>query len=109
MVVDFCCILGNGQDFAIFSTLLINLPWTSFRSGCSIAEIIYVSDDVLRIKMTPAKPWKYRPGQSVYLYFPSLKYGFWHSHPFSILSYTEEGTSTKVDAHARMEARGPVG
>lgn len=94
---------ATDRNLRLFRLLWINLPLRRFRRGCSRAEITYLSDDVLRIKLTPAEPWKYRPGQAVYLYFPTLKYGFWQSHPFSILSYTEEGTYTKEDDNARME------
>ena len=43
----------------------------------------------MRISVQVAQSWKYRPGQHVYLYFPGLRYGFWQSHPFSILCSSE--------------------
>jgi hypothetical protein len=60
----------------------------------------------MRFKVTVAQPSKYSPGQSVYLYFPTLRYGFWQSHPFSILNYTEEGVDTKAGDEGRMEVAG---
>jgi predicted ferric reductase len=81
----------------------LNIPWRHFRRGCSKAEITYLSDDVIRVKVAVAQPWNYLPGQSVYLYFPTLRYGFWQSHPFSILNRTEEYLDTKSGDEGRRE------
>jgi predicted ferric reductase len=38
--------------------------------------------DIVRITITPSRPWTYQPGQYLYLTVPSI--GLWTAHPFSI-------------------------
>lgn len=78
------------RSLRLLRLLWINIPWTNPRHGFSRATIQCYSGDILRISVQVVQPWKYRPGQSVYLYFPGLRYGFWQSHPFSILSSSDD-------------------
>lgn len=39
-------------------------------------------DDVARVDVAMARNWRFRAGQYLYLYMPSL--GLWTSHPFSV-------------------------
>jgi hypothetical protein len=41
----------------------------------------------VRVTVTMARPWTFRPGQHAYLYMPTIS--FWQSHPFS-LAWSEE-------------------
>lgn len=52
------------------------------------AEIEALPGDAIRITLRLARPWKFRPGQHVYLYIPSI--GWWTSHPFSLAWSDEE-------------------
>ncbi|KAH7038046.1 ferric reductase like transmembrane component-domain-containing protein [Microdochium trichocladiopsis] len=46
--------------------------------------------NAVRVTVTMARPWTFRPGQHAYLYLPSIS--FWQSHPFS-LAWSEESES----------------
>jgi predicted ferric reductase len=60
----------------------------------------------MKIKVRVAQPWKYRPGQSVYVYFPTLLFGFWQSHPFSILACTKEVGEKVLEDVSSIEGPG---
>src|SRR6202035_4400110 len=74
------------RSLRLLRIIRLNIPWRHPSRGISVAEVECLSGDVMRIKVRVAQPWKYRPGQSVYVYFPTLPFGFWQSHPFSILA-----------------------
>lgn len=57
------------------------------RKGCTKAEIEALPGDAIRVTLRMAKTWKFRPGQHIYLYIPSI--GMWTSHPFSV-AWSEE-------------------
>lgn len=38
--------------------------------------------NAVRVTVTMARPWTFRPGQHAYLYMPTIS--FWQSHPFSL-------------------------
>ncbi|KAK4636285.1 Ferric reductase transmembrane component 3 [Fulvia fulva] len=59
------------------------------RKGRTKAEVEALPGDSMRVTLRPSKTWKFRPGQHVYLYIPSI--GMWTSHPFS-LAWSEDGT-----------------
>lgn len=55
--------------------------------------------DAIRVTIRVARPWKFKPGQHIYLYLPSV--GWWTSHPFSLAwsdeaqdVYSEKGLPT---------------
>lgn len=51
-------------------------------NGVTKAEVEALPGDSVRITLRVARPWKFSPGQHVYLYMPSV--GLWTSHPFSL-------------------------
>lgn len=57
-------------------------------NGGTKAEIEALPGDAVRITLRVARPWKFQPGQHVYLYMPSV--GLWTSHPFSLAWSQEE-------------------
>ena len=59
----------------------------NFGNGVTKAEIEALPGDAVRITLRVARPWKYHPGQHVYMYMPSV--GLWTSHPFT-LAWSEE-------------------
>ena len=64
---------------------LMRLSTLLFRSvgrRGSTAVIEAMPGDALRISISAARPWKYRPGQSMYVTLPSV--GLWTAHPFSV-------------------------
>ncbi|CAK7203423.1 hypothetical protein SEUCBS139899_006157 [Sporothrix eucalyptigena] len=46
--------------------------------------------NAVRVTVTMARTWNFKPGQHAYLYFPSV--GLWQSHPFSV-AWSEEAES----------------
>ncbi|KAK5122207.1 hypothetical protein LTR85_004117 [Meristemomyces frigidus] len=51
-------------------------------NGITKAEVEALPGDAVRVTLRIAKPWKFKPGQHVYMYMPSV--GLWTSHPFSL-------------------------
>lgn len=60
------------------------------KRGVTKAEIEALPGDALRVTLRTSRPWKFRPGQHIYLYIPSI--GMWTSHPFS-LAWSEESSN----------------
>ncbi|KEF58058.1 uncharacterized protein A1O9_05981 [Exophiala aquamarina CBS 119918] len=61
---------------------LVTLLWRSAgRGGCK-ARIESLQGGAVKISLKVARPWTYRPGQSLYLTIPSV--GLWTAHPFSV-------------------------
>lgn len=60
---------------------------TNIGQGVTHAEVEALPGEALKITLRMARPWKFRPGQHVYLYMPSV--GLWTSHPFSV-AWSEE-------------------
>ncbi|TKA30964.1 hypothetical protein B0A50_01932 [Salinomyces thailandicus] len=51
-------------------------------NGVTKAEVEALPGDAVRITLRIAKPWRFQPGQHIYMYMPSV--GLWTSHPFSL-------------------------
>lgn len=60
------------------STLL----YRSLGRGGTKARIDPLNGGAVKITLKVSRPWKYRPGQSLYLTVPSI--GLWTAHPFSV-------------------------
>ncbi|KAK4961569.1 hypothetical protein LTR10_002059 [Elasticomyces elasticus] len=60
---------------------------TNIGNGVTKAEVEALPGDAVRVTLRIAKPWKFKPGQHVYMYMPSV--GLWTSHPFS-LAWSDE-------------------
>ena len=56
-------------------------------NGVTKAEVEALPGDAVRITLRLARPWKFKPGQHIYMYMPSV--GLWTSHPFS-LAWSQE-------------------
>ena len=54
----------------------------NITSGVTKAEVEALPGEAVRITLRIARPWKFQPGQHLYLYIPSV--GLWTSHPFTI-------------------------
>ncbi|KAM3415591.1 Ferric/cupric reductase transmembrane component 2 [Cercospora zeina] len=52
-------------------------------------EIEALPGDAMRVTMRVARPWKFHPGQHIYLYIPRI--GMWTSHPFSVVWSEDSG------------------
>ncbi|KAI1824800.1 ferric reductase like transmembrane component-domain-containing protein [Xylaria intraflava] len=50
--------------------------------------------NAVRVTVTMARPWDFRPGQHAYLYLPSIS--LWQSHPFSV-AWSEEAGHSNAD------------
>ncbi|KAL2350895.1 ferric reductase like transmembrane component-domain-containing protein [Cryomyces antarcticus] len=59
-------------------------------NGGTTAEIEALPGDAVRVTLKLARPWRFQPGQHIFLYIPSI--GLWTSHPFS-LAWSEEEDS----------------
>ncbi|KLJ09438.1 hypothetical protein EMPG_15148 [Blastomyces silverae] len=60
-------------------TLLLYRNFGKKRTTTAVVEVL--PGEALRITLKLVRPWKFKPGQHLYLYVPSV--GFWMSHPFS--------------------------
>ncbi|THW13863.1 ferric reductase like transmembrane component [Aureobasidium pullulans] len=56
--------------------------------GGTKAEVEALAGEAIRVTLRMARPWKFRAGQHLYLYLPSV--GMWTSHPFTIAWSQEE-------------------
>lgn len=56
-------------------------------NGVTKAEIEAMPGDAVRITLRVARSWKFKAGQHIYLYMPSV--GLWTSHPFT-LAWSQE-------------------
>ena len=63
--------------------------------GGTKAVVETLPGEAVRVTLDIARPWKFGPGQHLYLYMPSI--GLWTSHPFTIAwsEETENLTSEK--------------
>ena len=55
--------------------------------GMTKAEVEALPGDAVRVTLRILRPWKFQPGQHIYLYMPTV--GLWTSHPFS-LAWSDE-------------------
>ncbi|KAL1964248.1 hypothetical protein VTN77DRAFT_7206 [Rasamsonia byssochlamydoides] len=63
-------------------TRLAILLFRNVGKGGTTALVEALPGDTLRVSIRMARPWRFRPGQHLYLYVPSV--GLWTSHPFSV-------------------------
>ena len=61
---------------------LLRLSYRNFGAGGTKAIIETLPGDAIRADIQLARPWKFRPGQHMFITIPSV--GLWTSHPFSI-------------------------
>ncbi|KAI0402582.1 ferric reductase like transmembrane component-domain-containing protein [Xylaria palmicola] len=95
-------------DIAQIKWLIAVIPlWTGDRF-LRVARVIYhnfgkggtktlveaLPGNAVRVTVTMARPWDFRPGQHAYLYLPTIS--FWQSHPFS-LAWSEEAENPNAE------------
>lgn len=101
LVVVWLHLEGDKQQNLVIAALLIwivercvrlyKIIRTNIGRGVTHAEVEALPGDALKITLRVVRPWKFRPGQHVYLYMPSV--GLWTSHPFSV-SWSQEADGT---------------
>ncbi|KAI0014139.1 ferric reductase like transmembrane component-domain-containing protein [Xylariaceae sp. FL0662B] len=72
-----------GDRFMRFARVVYH----NFGKGGTKTLVEALPGNALRLTVTMARPWTFKPGQHAYLYMPSIS--FWQSHPFS-LAWSEE-------------------
>ena len=68
-----------------------SLLWRNCGKQRTKATVELLPDDVARVDVAMARTWRFKAGQYLYLYMPSL--GLWTSHPFSV-AWTSKGHAT---------------
>ena len=63
-------------------TRLGSLVYRNFGTSRTRAHVEAMAGDALRITISPARPWRFFPGQHAFITIPSV--GLWTSHPFSL-------------------------
>ncbi|KAF7589201.1 hypothetical protein BBP40_004585 [Aspergillus hancockii] len=61
---------------------LWSIVWRNVGKQRTTATVELLPGDVARVDVSMARSWKFKAGQYMYLYMPSL--GLWTSHPFSV-------------------------
>ncbi|TLD32879.1 hypothetical protein PspLS_00347 [Pyricularia sp. CBS 133598] len=67
---------------------MLRVAYGNFGSGGSKTLVEALPDNAVRVTVNMARPWKFKPGQHAYLYFPTISWT--QSHPFSV-AWSEEG------------------
>lgn len=76
------------------SLRLLSLIKGNVGKKMTTAHVEALPGDAVRVTVRMARPWKFRPGQHLYLYMPKL--GLWTSHPFTI-SWSEDKQRVALD------------
>lgn len=66
------------QRFTRFVIIVVR----NLGKGRTTATVEALPGEAMRITLKMARPWRFKPGQHLYLYMPSV--GLWTSHPFSV-------------------------
>ncbi|KAI5847791.1 ferric reductase NAD binding domain-containing protein [Morchella snyderi] len=64
------------------SVRLFRIIYRNIGKRMTTATVEILPGEAIRVTLKLARPWKFRAGQHVYLYVPSV--GLWTSHPFTI-------------------------
>jgi predicted ferric reductase len=73
---------------------LLRLLYRNVGRKMTTATCEALPGDAVRVTICMARPWKFQPGQHLYLYMPRL--ALWTSHPFSV-SWSEQEQYVKFD------------
>ncbi|KAF3059220.1 Ferric/cupric reductase transmembrane component 2 [Daldinia childiae] len=73
---------------------VMRLAYNNFGRGGTKTLVEALPGNAVRLTVTMARPWTFKPGQHAYLYMPSIS--FWQSHPFS-LAWSEEAEELSSD------------
>ncbi|KAL4884251.1 ferric reductase like transmembrane component-domain-containing protein [Aspergillus karnatakaensis] len=92
---------GLTQQYVLLGTIIIwgleraarlgSLIWRNLGKHRTTANVELLPGNVARVDVAVARTWKFKAGQYMYLYIPSL--GLWTSHPFSVAWTASEETS----------------
>ncbi|KAL3460801.1 ferric reductase like transmembrane component-domain-containing protein [Aspergillus heterothallicus] len=92
---------GLTQQYVLLATIVLwgleraarlgSLIWRNCGKQRTVANVELLPGDVARVNVALARTWKFKSGQYMYLYVPSL--GFWTSHPFSVAWTASEETT----------------
>ncbi|MCJ1439934.1 MAG: hypothetical protein MMC23_000415 [Stictis urceolatum] len=80
------------------------LLYRNTGAGGTKATIESLPGDALRVTLTLSRPWRFRPGQYMFLTIPSV--GLWTSHPFSIAWSDESSPSPPSTPDALDQEKG---
>ena len=61
---------------------LSTFVWCNLGRGGTKASVEVLPGDAMRVTISPARSFAFKPGQYMYLYIPSV--GLWTAHPFSV-------------------------
>ncbi|RYP79103.1 hypothetical protein DL771_000081 [Monosporascus sp. 5C6A] len=78
--------LWAGDRFLRFARVV----YRNVGNGGNKTVVEALPGNSVRVTVTMARPWTFRPGQHAYLYMPTIS--FWQSHPFSV-AWSEEAES----------------
>lgn len=70
------------------SIRVLTLIYRNVGRGGTKAVIEALPGDAVRVNLKMARPWRFQPGQHVFLTIPSI--GLWTSHPFSVAWSNED-------------------
>ncbi|KAI0851813.1 FAD-binding domain-containing protein [Daldinia vernicosa] len=73
---------------------VMRLVYHNLGRGGTKTLVEALPGNAVRLTVTMARPWTFKPGQHAYLYMPSIS--FWQSHPFS-LAWSEEAEELTSD------------
>jgi predicted ferric reductase len=101
-------LLGAVIIWAVSRSLRLGtLLYRSVGRGGSKAKIEPLGGGAVKITLTVARPWKFRPGQSLYLTIPAI--GLWTAHPFSVAwSGAEDSLSQSLSRKSSFNEKSPI-
>ncbi|KAL6230279.1 hypothetical protein BDW75DRAFT_74798 [Aspergillus navahoensis] len=98
---------GLEQQNVLFGTIILwgleratrfaSLVWRNVGKQRTVADFELLPGNVIRATVALARTGKFRAGQHMYLYVPSV--GLWTSHPFSVAWTSTEETSVDGDSN----------
>lgn len=79
----------------------IRLAYNNFGNSGTRTIVEALPGDSVRVSVTLARPWRFRPGQHAYLYMPSIS--LFQSHPFSVVwaDGTDDLSSEKLASNVQ--------
>jgi hypothetical protein len=100
-------LLGFVIFWAAFRTWrFATLVFRSFGTTVSKVKVELLPGGAVKLNISSPRPWKYRPGQSLYLTIPSI--GLWTAHPFSVAWSGVEQPLSRNDSVKTFKEKAPV-
>ncbi|KAH8812406.1 ferric reductase like transmembrane component-domain-containing protein [Xylogone sp. PMI_703] len=69
--------------------------YRNFGAGGTEMLVESLPGNCVRVTVTLARPWMFKPGQHAYVYMPSLSY--WQSHPFTVAWSDAHGAQLDIE------------